>query len=558
MERKFKSLMKLLFSIGLILFLSCNSNEDNSFDSLSYSFEKWYFKNHPVEASLKSYKIYDDYFLSNDFKTKERYLLDMKRFYFELTQIDNINLSMINQFKYDRIKKILTKSIYLIEKVKVDETKPSMILNEIKFGLLYLVNYNSSMQSIQKRLNQIKSLLSNSLINITNVSDGEYKKCQIIIDDIILILENIQLNLDFKNDFYSDIVDISKKNIQEIKKYKNNLKSMKSQYNVNNNKLNLDNLHFKTITDTDYDLDVVFKKAKKTLSIYQKKIFNNTIDFFLKENDEPVWVDYDDTLYVINYVVQKIKNQNKIENFKYVQDSYEKFGLNRFLDINFSYYDNSFDYFYLIENLSLIIPHDSNKSSSKKISVNLPKSPLKMLNVYDKKKTYYNEIQIDLLNAYKFYPGEHHIFNSSSPELITNRIPNKTTLRGLQRYAERVFIKTNKKASLQHQIIHEYNIINDICKCIVDNEYHIKNKNLNKLLNYLQMNCFMNEYEAISNLDFITSSIFGESSTNFIGISKILEIEQDFIGESKNYLKFYNKYLVNGVLELENLHKNFQ
>ena len=78
MERKFKSLMKLSFSLVLILFLSCNSNEDNSFDSLSYSFEKWYFKNHPVEASLKSYKIYDDYFLSNDFKTKERYLLDMK------------------------------------------------------------------------------------------------------------------------------------------------------------------------------------------------------------------------------------------------------------------------------------------------------------------------------------------------------------------------------------------------------------------------------------------------------------------------------------------------
>ena len=72
MERKFKSLMKLSFSLVLILFLSCNSNEDTSFDSLSYSFEKWYFKNHPVEASLKSYKIYDDYFLSNDFKTKEQ------------------------------------------------------------------------------------------------------------------------------------------------------------------------------------------------------------------------------------------------------------------------------------------------------------------------------------------------------------------------------------------------------------------------------------------------------------------------------------------------------
>ena len=56
----------------------------------------------------------------------------------------------------------------------------------------------------------------------------------------------------------------------------------------------------------------------------------------------------------------------------------------------------------------------------------------------------YNQIQIDLLNAYKFYPGEYYISKHSNYSLITNKIPNNTTLQGLKRYAERIFIKTNK------------------------------------------------------------------------------------------------------------------
>ena len=168
--------MKRFILIITLFLISCNSNDDNSFISLKYSFEKWYFKNHPVQSSLKNIRVYDDYFLSNDFKTNERYLLDMKRFYFELTQIDYLNLSKTNKIKYDRIKKILSKAIYLIEIVRVQESKPSLMLNKIKFGLIYLVNYNPSLKSIQSRLSQVESLLNNSLINITHISDPELRK----------------------------------------------------------------------------------------------------------------------------------------------------------------------------------------------------------------------------------------------------------------------------------------------------------------------------------------------------------------------------------------------
>ena len=557
MERKFESKMKRFVLIITLFLISCNSNDDNSFISLKYSFEKWYFKNHPVQSSLKNIKVYDDYFLPNDFKTNERYLLDMKRFYFELTQIDYSNLSKINKIKYDRIKKILNKGIYLIEKVRVQESKPSFMLNKIKFGLTYLINYNPSLKSIQSRLSQVESLLNNSLINITDISDSELRKTFNIIIEILMILENIQLNIDYENDFYDTIVLSADEAVKNLKKYKDNLLSMKSQLKIKPPDINLDNIHFKIITESDFDKDLIFRKAKKSLKEHQNKIFDNSLNLFLQNNDEPVWVDFDDTLNVIKSVLSEIKDENKIDNFIYIENSYKKFGLDAFVDVNFSYYDNSYDYFYLKESLPLILPVRSKNYMSDKLNVNLPKSYFE-INIDGKKNiSDYNQIQIDLLNAYKFYPGDYYIHKHSNHSLITNKIPNNTTLQGLKRYAERIFIKTNKRASFEHQIMHEKNIITDICKCIVDNELHIKNNDKNTLINFLEDSCFMNESESESVFDVINSNIFGKASINFIGINKILELEKKYIGENKDYLGFYKKYLKNGIVDLENIYQNF-
>ena len=105
--------------------------------------------------------------------------------------------------------------------------------------------------------------------------------------------------------------------------------------------------------------------------------------------------------------------------------------------------------------------------------------------------------------------------------------------------------------------MHEKNIINDICKCIVDNELHIKSNDKNTLINFLKDSCFMNESESESVFDVINSSLFGEASINFIGINKILELEKKHIGENKDYLDFYKKYFKNGIVDLENIYQNF-
>ena len=45
-------------------------------------------------------------------------------------------------------------------------------------------------------------------------------------------------------------------------------------------------------------------------------------------------------------------------------------------------------------------------------------------------------------------------YKNTTSDVIYN-FPDKTTLKGLRRYAERVFIKTNQNATINHQIIHQ-------------------------------------------------------------------------------------------------------
>ena len=124
--------MKLkICSLFLLLLISCNSKTDNSFKSLSESFNAWYFKNKPVTSTFQNQQKYDGEFRLNDFKSNENYILDLNRFYFELTQIDAQKLNQISELEYNRIKKTILKLIYIEEEIKEQEWRPYLKLHEI-------------------------------------------------------------------------------------------------------------------------------------------------------------------------------------------------------------------------------------------------------------------------------------------------------------------------------------------------------------------------------------------------------------------------------------------
>ena len=213
--------MKSGLLLLLIFFLSCGGKTESSFSSLYESFEVWYFKNHPVISTHKNYKKYDNTFRLNDFKTNERYLLDMKRFYFELTQINYSSLNYYDQIKYDRIKKTLLKLIYVNEELKEQEWKPSIKLIELYNGIEYLLYYNSDegMSSLNKRLSQIESILDQTLINLSYISEDEYSYCLKVADSMIKLLKNIQFEIDYRDKDYENILNSANAIIIQLNQY---------------------------------------------------------------------------------------------------------------------------------------------------------------------------------------------------------------------------------------------------------------------------------------------------------------------------------------------------
>ena len=53
----------------------------------------------------------------------------------------------------------------------------------------------------------------------------------------------------------------------------------------------------------------VYKLADKKLIPTQNRIFNLALPIYLKDNDEPVWLDRDDTLEVIHWTIDYIRNK---------------------------------------------------------------------------------------------------------------------------------------------------------------------------------------------------------------------------------------------------------
>ena len=548
----------------LAIFFSCNEKIDNSFYSLYESFEVWYSKNHPVISSHKNYKKYDDFFRLNDFKSNELYLLDLKRFYFELTQIDHNELNYQNKIKYDRIKKTLLKLIYVNEDLKEQEWRPSIKLIEIYNGIEYLLYYDSNirLESLSKRLSQIDKILDQTLVNLSYISETEYNYCLTIINSMTRLLKNIQLDIDYRDKNYDSIVNSANAIISNLSEYSFNLKSIMNQFKNESRNNIFDDKYFKIMTESENSINDTYLSAKLMLDLYHIKLFENSFDLFLKNNDEPVWIDYDDTLNVIETVIDDIEERYKVNNFQYIENSFHKFGYSSYLSPKFSFYLNSYDLLYIDEDLDMIIPskHSASSSTKYKIQIHLPEIDIPLVFNLQKENHSFNKIQLDLLNAFKLYPGSGYIFNIKiSPDELTYKIPNKTTLRGLQRYSERVFIKTNKTASLEHQIIHEKNIVRDICSCILDIEYNINNISDIDMKAYLNENCFLDGFEATKLINKIKNNYFAYSSINFIGYNKILDLESLYLNSvNKDYMKFYNKILENGIVDLQNLSIPFE
>ncbi len=538
----------------MFFFCGCENSSKQSFNSLSEAFVNWYYKNNPTYSSKVNIQKYDGAYKLNSYKDKEQYLLDLNRFYFELTQINSNKLSTNKKKEYDRLENFMTKLLYIEEDIRVEQWSPIFDLLEIEKGLKYLLNYNyltnkNKIESLNSRINKINKILDNSLINLFFISEQDATQAIKKVDLIDNILTKVQNNIESNDNNYSEIVNNSKNVILRLKRYKKDLKGAISKNRDEGKKYVIDNHSFSIMTESDIDINTIYSRAIKKLRIEQIKLFNNCLPIYLRYEDEPIWVDYKDTLDVISYVVDILQDQNKINNFSYLKESYDNNIKSNYDLVQFNFYNNILDLSYLNHELDIVLPMDSTQI----VEVNLPEKYIKNNNVF----LTYNKPCVDLINAHNIYPGHMYLMSFSHAPSIIKNFPNMTILRGAQRYAERIFVKTNKNIVKAHEIFHQRNLISDMLACIIDIDYHLNNKTIENIQNTLIYNSFLDDIEILNLIDKLKDNYFGYLSQKYIGYSSIMDLEKEyFTYNDRDYWKFYHKTFKTGVLDLSYLKAN--
>ncbi len=353
------SIKKYIFLIFLLL-ISCNSSNNESFDSLKDAYYKWYKKHNLLT---------DTYYFENQFSKKnnkiiDEHIFDLKNFDLELSQISyrqlNDNLKLDYQIIFNDIEKKIFNYSNLNKHKSIDRNP----LDEI-YKLLINIFYNPDLQQFEKIAilkkqlfylnNFISVLINNNKELYKNDLDGLNNKIDILVEFIDQIPSLLNINIVL----YEELNDLLINTKKQFFLYRNHINYEIDYIDTNLNlKIFNDDIYRFYIDNylkgSGYSFDSIIEFVINNIENIKVDIFSQSLDFYLAENDEPVWVDKQDTVDVINYVINKnfrnnnIQKSNLVNSIKYQYDKINNYivsldSKNYFIDKNI-FFTNSSDY----------------------------------------------------------------------------------------------------------------------------------------------------------------------------------------------------------------------
>ena len=302
---------KSIFFIFLFLF-SCASNTDKSFDMLEDAFSNWYTNNHYHNINfLNSSKPYNIHLFNKN--QLNEYYADLNRFALELTQIDVVKLSYENRVKFNVINDVIDELSFKNENYPFGD----IFLYKTYFQLFNTIEsqelkMHEKIDIIFKNFKEIKSNIE-FLIKFKNIFI--YDKLNF--DNNFTVLLNYINNIPIRVNAEPKILDNLESEIKILKKDLFSFKKMKinNDYKILTKNLEKYN-HLKSNISDPIDLKSYYKEI-------QNKLFTESYNIYIKENDEPIWVDEKDTLDVIRWVVDNKLNNNQKNNSNLIQSYYK-------------------------------------------------------------------------------------------------------------------------------------------------------------------------------------------------------------------------------------------
>ena len=565
-----KAMKRILILIGIIIF-GCRSSPETSFDNLNQAFISWYFKYHPVESTRYNMSKNNGRFSLNTKIEMDEYYADISRFLIELSQIDATKIAHNSRIDYNILYSQLEKMKYVIDEIKPWEWNPLWTLDELHDGLYILserenIDMDNRVSAIQSRLGKIPELLENSKILMIAHSKIHILYSNTRVDKLLILLQQLPLKLNSDNITLDNIDDLIKKSTVALEDFKNWINSQAVKFDEINfpSDVSLIQNGFNHFTGGKYLSPHVYELAKKKLIPIQDRLFHLTLPFYLKENDEPVWLDRADTLEVIQWTIDDIYNnpKNKIRNDEVLSRFYksltaiEKFCYtksilprkkNKTIKLEFAPdYSSSQSPVFLFDN------HPKKVSMDIVYNIKAPEGDFGEYNL--------NQQEIDIINAIHILPG-YGIqlgYSQNYASMIRYLFPDLVTVSGWKSYALNMLIEEGYgNWAQEYHILKLKEELSIIARVIMEMRYYSGEINREDAKNYLMEMAFMKEDEAQlaqmeSDLDYFSGT------ASFIGIMELNSLLAEYKRKQEdNFLlsEFHRLILKDGVIPLFELKK---
>jgi len=565
-----KAMKRILILIGIIIF-GCRSSPETSFDNLNQAFISWYFKYHPVESTRYNMSKNNGRFSLNTKTEMDEYYADISRFLIELSQIDATKIAHNSRIDYNILYSQLEKMKYVIDEIKPWEWNPLWTLDELHDGLYILserenIDMGNRVSAIQSRLGKIPEHLENSKNLMVAHSKIHILYSNTRVDKLLILLQQLPLKLNSDNITLDNIDDLIKKSTVALEDFKNWINSQTVKFDEINfpSDVSLIQNGFNHFTGGKYLSPHVYELAKKKLIPIQDRLFHLTLPFYLKENDEPVWLDRADTLEVIQWTIDDIYNnpKNKIRNDEVLSRFYksltaiEKFCYtqsilprekNKTIKLEFAPdYSSSQSPVFLFDN------HPKKVSMDIVYNIKVPEGDFGEYNL--------NQQEIDIINAMHILPG-YGIqlgYSQNYASMIRYLFPDLVTASGWKFYALNMLIEEGyANWDQEYHILKLKEEISIIARTIMEMRYYSREINREDAIKFLREMAFMKENEAqLAQME--TDLNYFSGTASFIGVMELNSLLAEYKrkqGDNFVLSEFHRLILQDGIIPLFELKK---
>ena len=293
----------------MIFLLSCTDTHQHSFIDFKYSFSQW---NATYSPTLSFIMANDPLIYKKIFIGKE-YISDIKRFLIELNQITPKRLNKENLLEYQSIKKFLDYNLFINETLNFNDWNAIYLLNNYHHHLSYIGKLVENIHTTEAThsghdflVTEIKFFNDQISFLIKNLryrynTEAELQTLSSLIGKIV----------DYTN-YFSDqaLEEGSVPHLHSaIKSIRHRIHQLEDWYDNEYYKLesfenNLSHIsyikYFYLSSDFKIEFINILNDANTALAKHENTLFKLSLPLYLKNNDEPVWTDFSDTVNVIN------------------------------------------------------------------------------------------------------------------------------------------------------------------------------------------------------------------------------------------------------------------